>query len=374
MKVALVHDWLNTKLGGGESVLIELAAIYPDAPIYTLLYNQAIIGDAIEPSRVRPSMLQRLPGFIRKHPRYLLPLLPTAIEQFDFSAYDVIISSSSAFAKGIITRPETLHICYCHSPMRFVWDYWPRYLAELKVGPLRQAAIRRSTSRIRLWDFYSAARVDKWIANSETTANRIRKYYRTEPDAVIFPGANLATLKPSPKTSNYMVTLSSLTPYKKIDLAIAACNQTSTKLIVIGDGPDRSRLEHLAGPTIQFVGRVNDDERNRLLAEASALIFPNEEDFGIAPIEAMACGTPVIAYAKGGLTETLKEGESGVFFNEPTPESLANALRSFKPSDFSTDVLVRQAKHFNRTAFREAMQRFVEKSYREHAHNASHPL
>ncbi len=279
MKVALVHDWLNTKQGGGENVLLEMAALFPDAPIYTLLYDAETFDGKLDPSRIRPSNLQRLPRFLRKRPRYLLPWLATAIEQFDFSEYDVVISSSSAFAKGIITKPATLHICYCHSPMRFVWDYWPAYIQEQRVGPLRRAAIHLLTSRLRQWDYYSAARVDCWIANSQTTAKRINKYYRVNVDAVIYPGADIGAFSPTGHKGAYFVTLSSLTPYKKIDLAITACNQIKAELIVIGDGPDRERLKQIAGPTIRFAGRVSNAERANLLSGAQALLFPNEEDF-----------------------------------------------------------------------------------------------
>lgn len=369
MKVAIVHDWLNTKFGGAEQVLIELAAMYPEAPIYTLLYNSETFGGAIDPTRVRTSRLQRLPKFLHARSRYLLPLIPVAIEQFDLTGYDVVISSSAAWAKGVITRPETLHICYCHTPMRFVWDYWPRYLDEQHVGPLRQAAIHRMTSRLRMWDYYSAERVDRWVANSQTTARRIRKYYRQEVGAVIYPGADTGGFTPAAKPAEagrYFLTLGSLTPYKKIDLAIAACNRTGLNLVVAGDGPDRARLERLAGPTIRFAGRVEDPERNGLLAAADALIFPNEEDFGIVPIEAMASGTPVIAYGAGGLTETVVPGETGVFFAEQTVDCLAKALHDFNPAHFSSVALQRRAAKFSTQQFRQQFGAYVEQAYKEY--------
>jgi glycosyltransferase involved in cell wall biosynthesis len=365
MKVALVHDWLNTKFGGAEKVLTELAGMYPEAPIYTLLYNQQD-NPAIAADRVRTSSLQRWPAWLQRRSRYLLPLIPQAIEQFDFSEYDVVISSSTAFAKGIITKPETLHICYCHTPMRFVWDYWPAYVAEQQVGPVRRAAIHRLTSRLRLWDYYSAARVDRWVANSETTATRIRKYYHQEPDTVIYPGADLGQFSPARSHGDYFVTLCVLAPYKKIDLAIAACNQTGQQLVVIGDGADRARLEALAGPTIRFAGRVSDAERRQLLADAQALIFPNEEDFGIVPVEAMASGTPVIAYGRGGLTETVVPDVTGLFFDEQTPAALAAVLQDFRRERFSTTDLTQRAADFSTEVFRKRFRAYVEKAYREH--------
>ncbi|TAK89746.1 glycosyltransferase family 4 protein [Patescibacteria group bacterium] len=367
MKVALVHDWLNTKYGGAERVLEQLAKIYPEAPIHTLIYNQEA-GGSIDPSRIRTSWLQRLPRWLQRRSRYLLPLIPTAIEQFDLSQYDVVISSSAAFSKGVITKPETLHVCYCHTPTRFVWDYWPRYLNEQKVGPLRRAVIHRLTSKLRLWDYYSAERVDSWVANSQTTAARINKYYRQKVDAVIYPGVEVEQFKPvkPDQKQDYFVTLGMLTPYKKIDLAIAACNQLKRRLIVIGDGPDRARLEKLAGPTIEFAGYVDSATRSKLVAEAQALIFANEEDFGIAPVEAMAGGTAVIAYNKGGLTETVVDGVTGCFFNQPTADSLVESLKTFKASDFKTKALTDQAQKFSQQRFADKIQSYVSQRYQDY--------
>jgi glycosyltransferase involved in cell wall biosynthesis len=346
-------------------MLAELAAMYPEAPIYTLVCNPDVLEPSIDPSRVRTSFLQRMPGWLRQRSRYMLPLIPMAIEQFDFSEYDVVISTSSAFAKGVITKPSTLHICYCFSPMRFVWDYWPQYLEEQRVGALRRTAIRLMTSRLRLWDFYSAARVDRWVAISQTTADRIEKFYRRSVDRVIYPGAELEQFKPTAlkDKGDYFVTMAALTPYKRIDLAVAACTQLGQRLIVMSDGSDRARLEEMAGPTVEFVGRVSDQRRAELVAGAKALIFPNEEDFGIAPIEAMAAGAPVIAYRKGGLTETVIDGETGLFFDEPTTESLIEAIQRFDPDDFKLKNLTTQAERFSMKKFRTDFGSFVEEQY-----------
>jgi glycosyltransferase involved in cell wall biosynthesis len=372
LKVAIAHDWFNTKFGGAENVLVELAELFPEAPIFTILYDRETAGDAIAPERIHPSRLQRAPAWLRHRPRYLLPFIPGAIERFDFSGYDVVISSSSAWVKGVVTKPETLHICYCYSPMRFAWDYWPRYVEEQQVGPLRRAAIHVLTSRLRLWDYYSAARVDRWVAISHHVAARIRKYYRQPAEAVtvIYPGADISAFKPQPtKKEDYFLTLSSLAPYKRIDLAIAACNRLGRRLIVAGDGADRARLERLAGDTIEFTGRVSDSRRADLLARAQAFIFPGEEDFGIAPVEAMASGTPVIAYNRGGLTETVAENRTGIFFDEPTVDSLVAALERFNLDDYKPSDLTAQAAKFTTATFRTSFRDYVEKAYRErHAH------
>jgi glycosyltransferase involved in cell wall biosynthesis len=364
MKVALVYDWLNHKFGGGEQMLVELAKMYPDAPIYTLLYNQELCGDAIDHRRVRTSRLQKLPNWIKRRPRYLLPLIPTAIEQYDLSEYDVVISASSAFSKSVITRPETMHVSYCYSPTRMVWDAWPAYLNDQHVNPVTRGFIHLLSSRLRLWDFYSANRVDHWVAISETVAARIRKYYRKEVSAVIYPGADTQKYSTSKKKGDYFVTLSSLAPYKRIDLAIAACNKLGKQLIIIGYGSDKARLQQLAGPTIKLAGRIDDSARNKLLAEAKALIFPGEEDFGIAPIEAMASGTPVIAYGKGGLTETVIAGKTGLFFKEQTVDSLVQAINNFDQTSFAQDDLIAQAREYDISKFRHDFKKFIEDKYK----------
>ena len=368
MKVALVHDWLNNKRGGGESVLLELANLYPDADIYTLIFNPELYPE-LPRARVKTSYLQSMPGWIKRRQRYLLPLISTAIEQFDLSGYDVVISSSTAWAKGVITKPETLHVCYCHSPMRMVWDYWPQYIEEQHVGRFRRAAIHVLTSRIRQWDYYSSARVDRWIANSETVAERIRKFYHQNEIDVIYPGANLDQFKPLDDAKNkgdYYLNVGTLAPYKRLDLAVAACNKLGRRLVIAGDGADRERLQNLAGPTIEFRGRVTDDERRELMAGAKAFIFPGLEDFGITPVESMASGTPVIAFGRGGLTETVIDGKTGVFFDEQTPESLEAAIKKFESMKFETKDLIGRAAEFSTKSFSENIRKAVDKYWKEY--------
>lgn len=368
MKVALIIDWLNTKRGGGEGVLLQLAGLYPEADIFTLIYNPELYPELKE-RQVATSFLQKAPHWLKQRSRYLLPLIPTAIEQFDLSKYDVVISASSGWGKGVITKPETLHVCYCFSPMRMVWDYWPRYLQEQRVGPIRRAAIHYLTSKIRLWDYYSAARVDKWVPISETVGKRIQKFYHRQPEAVIYPGTDLQAFKPLSKAGDkkdYYLVMGTLTPYKRVELAIQACNQLGCKLIVAGDGADRKRLEELSGPTIEFVGRVSDAERTKLLAEARGFIFPGLEDFGLTPVEAMASGTPVIGFGEGGVAETVVDGKTGVLFSELSAESLAQAITRFEALSFRKRDLIDRAKQFSLTSFQQQITRNVNNWYKQH--------
>jgi len=364
MRVALVHDWLNTRVGGSEKVLIELANLYPDAPIYTLLYRPQFYRGQIDSKRVRTSWLQRLPRFLTDRPRYLLPLIPTAVEQFDFSEYDVVISSSNAFSKGIITKPETLHICYCHTPMRFAWDYWPRYLEEQNVGRIKRFLASRMISKLRLWDYYSAQRVDQWIANSEHVAERIKKFYKA-PAKVINPPVQTDQFQPASHHDDYYVTLATLTPYKKVDLAIAACNQLKRKLVVTGEGFERTRLEAMAGPTISFAGRTSDEEKAKLLAGAKGLLVPQEEDFGIAMVEALASGTPVIAYSVGGAREIVTAG-MGVLYDDDSADGLAAAIKKAETSRFDPAKLRLRSLNFSQQNFAKHITTTVESLVKAH--------
>ncbi len=354
MKIALVHDWLNQKAGGAEQVLAHLANMFPEAPIYTLIYNPDIFDYSQD--RIHASFLNKAPHALKKRSRYLLPLVPHAVESWDFSDFDVVISSSCAFTKNIITDEHTHHISYTHSPMRFAWDYWPKYLNEQSVGPIRRMAIRRMVHHARLWDFAGAARVDTFIANSQTTHTRISKYYRRE-SQIIYPPAELHFADAS--KGDYFVTLGMLTPYKKVDLAIEAFNVSGKKLKVIGDGPERQRLEAMAEDNIEFVGFVSEKERTKLLSKAQGLIFPHVEDFGIAPIDAMAAGCPVIAYNQGGATETVLNGRTGVLFDHQSPRAINAAINEALSLDFQTKELHQQAEKFSSQHFRNAIMNIV---------------
>src|SRR3989338_6910525 len=303
MKVALVHDLL-VKLGGGERVLKVLSDLYPNAPIYTLLYDEAKVGRVFPKSRVRVSGFHKLPKILRNQRRYLLPWMPKMIESFDFSEYDLVISSSSAYAHGIVTDLGTKHISYCHSPMRYAWDWAHPYLNEQNVGRLKRGIIRKMLSKIRIWDYYASDRADLILANSSNVQKRIQKYWR-KASTVLYPPVDVERFKVTPAHGNYFLIVSTLTPFKNIELAIHLFNKIRKQLIIIGDGADRERLKRLAGPHIDFLGFKPDDVVREYMQNCRALIFPGEEDFGITPVEAMACGKPVLAYGKGGATEIL---------------------------------------------------------------------
>lgn len=328
MKIAIVHDFL-IKLGGAEKVLQSLHRIYPEAPIYTLLYDRNGTKDVFESNgyQIISSSLQNRAYIIRKRSKLLLTSFPRAIEEFDFSAFDLVISSSNSFAHGIITGPKTFHICYCYSPTRYLWDWHHQYLAEnsLESG-LISIKVRKILSDLRIWDFCAASRVDKWIAISKTVAKRINKYYRVNA-SVIYPPTPLDQFIYDGKLAqNFFLIVSRLSPYKKIDLAVRAFNQNGLNLIIVGEGNDRKRLESLAKDNIRFLGFQSDKNTIELMQKCRALIFPGEEDFGITPVEAMACGRPVVAFNKGGVTETVIGGQTGIFFDKPTPDSLNEAV------------------------------------------------
>lgn len=364
MKIAIMHDWFITRPRGAERVALQLAQLFPEAPIYTLLWRPEYYKKLIDPGRIRTSFLQKLPNSLRQRQRYLLPLIPAAIKSLKFSEYDVVISSSSAWAKNIVTGFNTTHICYCHTPMRFAWDYEQQYLEEQQLGQVREKLARHTINWVKRWDMVGSSRVNYWLANSHTTAARIKKYY-SHHARVIYPPVEVSKFKTAPKNDFY-VTLSGLTPYKKVDLAIEACNLGARKLKVIGEGPERTRLEALAGPTVEFLGYVNKQRRNKLLAEARGMIFPSEEDFGIAPVEAMASGTPVIGYNHGGLTETIINGKTGLLFSKQTVEGLSEALDKFESMQFDRRALVNQASRFDEAIFNRKILEVVNKAQQQH--------
>lgn len=357
-KVAIVHDWL-TNQGGGERVVWALHQAYPDAPIYTSVYDAEALPQ-FKDADVRTSFLQNWPLAKRKHQLY--PVLRTmAFESFDFSEYDVVISSCSAEAKGIITKPETAHICYLHTPTRYYWSDYSKYRNATGFGvlsPLVKLVMPGLVRKLRLWDFAAAQRVDHFIANSRYVQQRITKYYRRGSE-VINPPIELDRFELGRQTRSGFVVVSRLIPYKRVDLAVQACTKLGLPLTVIGGGSELSKLEDMAGPTVRFVGRLDDEGVAQQLARAEAFLFTAEEDFGLTPLEAMACGTPVIAYGKGGATETVVDGLTGTFFKEQTVDSLAQALKSFNPEDYDPVKIRKHAAGFDEAVFIKNIKNFV---------------
>lgn len=363
MKIALVHDWLHQKAGGGEAVLFEMAELFPQADIFTLIYNKRLFGQHLRGRKIKTSFLQKFPKRIKTHPEYLLPFIKKAVESFDFSDYDIILTSSSAWVKNIKKPEGAVHICYCHSPARMLWDSWPGYLYQKNKTAMTKFLAIRTCSKLRLWDFYKSQDIDVLLANSRYVAGRIAKFYRLKSTVVYPPVVVGEALKNQPK-GDYYIVLSVLSRYKKIDLAIRSFIANSRKLIIVGDGPDRARLKEIAkdAPNIQFYGRVSDNEKWRLLAGARALIFPSIEDFGITPVEAMASATPVIARRGGGLNETVIDKKTGVFFEGDSEAQLTQAVQKVEKLRFSTSELIGQAKKYDRTDFIFKLKEVVGKS------------
>ncbi|TYO89112.1 glycosyltransferase [Oceanicella actignis] len=326
MKVAVIHYWL-VGMRGGERVLERICELFPEADIFTHVCIAQNISQRLRAHRIRETFIARLPGARRAYQRYL-PLMPRALEELDLSGYDLVLSSESGPAKGVIAPPDALHLCYCHSPMRYIWDQHHAYRAAL--GPLGRAVFAAAAPRLRLWDAASAARVDAIAANSRFIQRRIRRCWGREA-RVIHPPVDLAAYAPGPPEgeAGYLF-LSELVPYKRADIAVQAFRALDLPLTVAGDGPERGRLEAMAGPRTRFLGRVPASRMAALYRSCKALIFPGVEDFGIVPLEAMACGRPVIAYRGGGALDTVVEGRTGLFFDEQTPESLAEAVLRFE--------------------------------------------
>ncbi|GIV90378.1 MAG: glycosyl transferase [Chloroflexus sp.] len=357
MRVALVHDYLN-QYGGAERVLEALHELFPTAPIYTSIFDPTAMPAVYRRWDIRTSFMQRMPAWRTQFRRYVA-LYPTAFERFDLSSYDLIISSSSAFAKGIIPRPGALHICYCHTPMRFAWRT-DDYVAREQINGLQAKLLPFLLNYLRIWDTVSANRVDLFVANSREVAGRIARYYR-RPAMVIPPPVDLPSYAPRQPEEFYLAG-GRLIPYKRLELAIEAFNHLRLPLKIFGDGRDRARLERMAGPNIEFLGWVDEATRLDLFARCRAFIFPGEEDFGITPLEVLAMGRPIIAYAAGGALETLIDGVTGRFFYQPTAAALAAAVALSRTDYIDPLVLRRHAEQFSRPRFLAAMRNLIDEA------------
>ncbi|WP_413732407.1 glycosyltransferase family 4 protein [Sodalis sp. RH20] len=365
-KIAIIHDWLVNP-GGGEKVLEKIISIYPHADLFSLVdflddKNRALISNKI----VKTSFIQRLP-FAKSKYRSYLPLMPLAIEQFDMNGYDLVISSSHAVAKGIITGPNQLHICYCHTPIRYAWDMQGQYLKESKLEKgLKSCLARWILHRIRLWDYRTAAGVDYFIANSKYIARRIHKVYNKKAD-VIYPNVAVNDFESINEKENYYFTASRMVPYKKIDLIVRAFNKMPDKaLVVIGEGPQYEMVKKVAAKNITLLGYQDFEILKEKMSHAKAFVFAAEEDFGIIPVEAQACGTPVIAFGRGGALETVipvgREDPTGIFFDEQTEDSIIDAVNRFEivRPEITSEACRKNANRFSDERFINEFKDFVE--------------
>jgi glycosyltransferase involved in cell wall biosynthesis len=368
LRVAIVHYWF-VRQRGGEHVVEALAEMFPQADIFTLVLDPDALLPSLKSRKFTTSFLQRIPG-IRRHYQKFLPLFPLALEQFNLDEYDLVISSESGAAKGVLTRPHTCHICYCHTPMRYVWDMYHQYRAGKGIGIVSRSIFSLAAHYIRLWDFAAAARVDYFVANSQNVAARIFKHYRRRA-TVIHPPVMVGAGYISPEVGDYYLVVSQLVSYKRVDLAIEACNRLRRPLRIIGEGEEYARLRSLAGPTVRFLGHLADQEVREHYARCRALLFPGEEDFGIVPVEVQSFGRPVIAFGRGGALETVvggfptdsyaAESSTGVFFAEQSAESLAEAIRFFESNEtrFSPAFIRQHAERFDVSRFKSEMGAFI---------------
>ena len=352
MRVAIVHYWL-LGMRGGEKVVEALCRMLPQADLFTLFYDPERVSTVIRTRTVRTSFLDPA----RRHYRSLLPLMPVALESFDLRGYDLVISSESGPAKGVLVPSTARHICYCHTPMRYLWDLYPAYLHDLTAERWKRVVLAPLSNYLRLWDYASAARVDHFIANSENVRRRIWRAYHRE-SQVIFPPVAVDTF--FFKTSeNYLLIVSELVAYKQIDYAVRYCAKNNLRMKIIGDGPEFRKLSSIAGPTVEFCGRVTDAELRNLYASCRALIVPGEEDFGMATVEALASGKPVIGLNRGGTPEIVS-ANCGVLYEEPTESSLHQALREFDKKSFRHIDLQESASKFSEAEFTRRMELVIQ--------------
>lgn len=345
---------------GGEKCVEALCEVFPHAHLFALVHVPGTVSPTIERMPITTSFIQRLPFSAQRY-RHYLPLFPTAVQLFDLRDYDIVITSHHAVAKGVKTAPQTLHICYCHTPMRYIWNLYDEYFAKDRAGLLTRSAMSVFVKYLRRWDIRTARNPHYFVANSQNVRNRIRTIYHRESD-VIYPPVDCSLFTPSTRNEGYFLIVSAFVPYKRLDIAIQAFNKTGQHLRIIGDGPEASRLRKLAGRTIEFLGWQPDAILKEAYAGCRALVFPGEEDFGIVPVEAMASGKPVIAFGKGGALETVLEADhcrTGVLFMEQSVESLLEALQRFERMDFDSAQLRKHALGFDKQRYKAAMAEYI---------------
>ena len=349
MRVALVHDWL-TGMRGGERALEVLCELFPSARLFTLLHVPGSVSPVIERLDPQTSFIQRLPLSGRLY-RYYLPLFPRAIEQFDLDGFDLVVSTSHCAAKSVVTRAPTRHLCYCFTPMRYAWDQFEQYFGPGRIGWLPSRAAKVAMDRLARWDAATAGRANRYVAISRYVASRIRRYYNREA-VVVYPPVDTDFFHPDGRPPDrHLLIVSALVPYKRIDVAIEAARLVNVPLRIVGDGPERERLAAGAGPGVEFLGRRSDAEIRDLYRTAAAIILPGEEDFGIVPLEAQACGRPVIALARGGALETVVPGETGLLVDDDSPSAMADGIRKALTRSFDPVVIRAHALRFGRGRF-----------------------
>lgn len=385
MKIAIIHDWL-TGMRGGEKCLEVFCRLYPEADLFTLLHIPGSVSSIIETRKIHTSFLQLLP-FVEKKYRHFLPLMPLAIEKFDLTGYDLVLSSSHCVAKGVIPGKKTLHISYCYTPMRYIWDQYEQYFNRTASGILTSTAMGLIAPGLRRWDVRSSKRVDEFVAISRHVQKRIKKYYHRE-STVIYPPVDSAFYSPTgERGEDFFLIVSAFAPYKRLDLAVEAFNELGYPLVIIGEGQSAEYLRSIAGPNIQFRGWLSNEEIRSCYARCRAFVFCGEEDFGITPLEAQCMGKPVIGFAKGGLLETVipdrqtwksETGISeektchptGVFFHQQTPDALITAIRHFEKVEdrFESEVIRNHALAFDLNIFSDRIWEFIEDRYRLRKH------
>jgi glycosyltransferase involved in cell wall biosynthesis len=363
-KVAVIHDWLNG-MRGGEKVLEEILDFFPGADVYTLFLEEENISGRIKAHKITASRLNRW-GFIRKRYKHFLPLFPATIESFDLTGYGLVISTSHCVAKGVIPAPDALHFSYIHSPMRYIWDQYYSYFGAAK--GIKKWFIRRQMSKLRVWDVTASARVDYFIANSNFVKRRIKKYYRRDAD-VIHPPVDTEFYRPAENAERgFFLTVSALVPYKEVRLLVEAFNQTGDALVIVGKGPQEKKLKKMAGPNITFKKNLDAEELRGLYQQAAAFVFAGIEDFGIAFVEAQACGTPVIAYKKGGVLDIVTE-ETGVLFPHQSSPSIIEALDKMKKNPLDPSIIRKNSLKFSTENFKKNMKEFLDQRMRVERRN-----
>ena len=360
MKIAFVHDWL-TGMRGGEKVLDALCERFPNAELFTLVHTRGSVSPTIERLRTHTSFVQRLP-LVAKYYRQCLPLFPTAIEQFSFDRFDLVVSVSHCCAKSIVRPGHVPHLCYCLTPMRYAWDQFNAYFGPERIGTMGSRLMRPVMARMARWDRETANRADRYVAISHYVAGRIRRYYNREA-IVVYPPVDTDFFHPNETVpARQALVVSALVPYKRIDVAIDACRLAGVPLTIVGDGPDRGRLERASGPDVRFLGTLSDDEIRDLYRRSAVTLLPGEEDFGIAPLEAQACGRPVVALGRGGALETVVPGVTGTLVNDLEPRAFADAVNDAVKGRFDVSAIRAHAERFSRARFMDEMSALIQGS------------